>query len=232
VRILALDTATENCSAALFINGNLLGRERLLERGHAQFILPMIRELLDEAGIGLGSLAAIAFGRGPGGFTGLRLAASVTQGLAFGAGVPVVPVSNLRALAERALREDPALGRVLCCTDARMHQVYCGAFERSPGGARASGAEAVLAPAQITLPSAWGQGPKAAGVGSGFRAYPELELGLKGRLGPVQPDLWSRAREMALLAVAEVEGGRALPADAAIPVYVRDDVAQAPRASH
>jgi tRNA threonylcarbamoyladenosine biosynthesis protein TsaB len=232
VRILALDTATENCSAALFINGALFERERLLERGHAELILPMIRELLDEAAIVLKDLTAIAFGRGPGGFTGVRLAASVTQGLAFGAGVPVVPVSNLRALAERALREDPAAARVLCCTDARMHQVYCGAFERSPEGAQAVGEETVRGPGQVMLPSAWDEGPKPVGVGSGFRAYPELELGLKDRLGVARPDLWPRAREMALLAVAEVEGGRAVPADAAIPVYVRDDVAQPPRASH
>ncbi len=103
MRILALDTATENCSVALLIDGHLSARERLLGRGHAEHILAMIDELLQEAGVSLGTLNAIAFGCGPGAFTGVRLAASVTQGLAFGAGLPVVPVSDLRALAQRVL---------------------------------------------------------------------------------------------------------------------------------
>ena len=103
MRILALDTATESCSAALLIEGRSLAREIELERGHAERILLMIDAVLAEAGVKLAGLDAIAFGRGPGSFTGVRLAASVTQGLAFGAGLGVVPVSDLRAVAQRAL---------------------------------------------------------------------------------------------------------------------------------
>ena len=134
MKILALDTATENCSAALLISGALLCREELIGRGHAQRILPVIVELLSEADAALQDLTAIAFGRGPGAFTGVRLAACVAQGLAFGAALPVVAVSDLQALAQRALAQDSDVDRVLVCTDARMHEVYCGAFERGAGG--------------------------------------------------------------------------------------------------
>ena len=181
MRILALDTATENCSAALFVNGELLEREELLGRGHAERILPMVGELLAEAALALRALDALAFGRGPGALTGVRLAASVAQGLAFGAGLRVVPVSDLRALAQRVLQQEPGAQRVLVCTDARMREVYCGAFERSPeGSAAAVDDERVLGPQAVHLPAQWSALPPAAvlGAGSGFAAYPQLREAL------------------------------------------------------
>ena len=231
MKILALDTATENCSAALLISGALLWREELIGRGHAQRILPVIVELLSEAGAALQDLTAIAFGRGPGAFTGVRLAACVAQGLAFGAALPVVAVSDLLALAQRALAHESDVDRVLVCTDARMHEVYCGAFERGPGGlAVASGAEYVAAPRAVQLPDAWRQAAvaraKVLGVGSGFAAYPELVV---SGVDKIRENLWPRAAEIAQLAVAEVNAGRLLAPEAAIPVYLRDDVAQPQR---
>jgi tRNA threonylcarbamoyladenosine biosynthesis protein TsaB len=224
VKVLALDTATENCSAALLINGNLLTREMLLSRGHAEHILAMVDQLLTDADVALQGLDAIAFGRGPGAFTGVRLAASVTQGLAFGAAVRVVRVSNLQALAQRLLLQEPAAERVLVCTDARMHEVYCGAFERSAGGlAAAVGAERVLAPEAVRLPAPW-VAAETVGVGSAFSAYPELHAALPGLA--LRAGLSSRAAEIAQLAAAEVRAGRTVaPADA-LPVYLRDDVAR------
>ena len=233
MRILALDTATESCSAALLLEGRLLQRAQRLERSHAQMILPMVDELLTEAGLGLRTLSAIAFGRGPGAFTGVRLAASVAQGLAFGAGLPVVPVSDLQALALRALDEDRTVGRVLVCADARMREVYWACFERSSDShAQRCGEERVGPPANVRLPSAWvrtaqpeqGAG-RIAGVGSGFAAFPELRK--EHTLDVVLEELLPRAAEIARLAAPEVAAGRFLPPEQALPVYLRDDVARA-----
>jgi tRNA threonylcarbamoyladenosine biosynthesis protein TsaB len=241
VNILALDTATESCSAALLLDGRLLQREQRLERGHADAILPMVDALLSEGGIALSALDAIAFGRGPGAFTGVRLAASVTQGLAFGARLPVVPVSNLQALAQRSLDEDRAIGRVLVCADARMREVYWACFERSSEStATAHGEERVGPPSAVRLPADWGaQGSPAsrplpsghlAGVGSGFAAYPELCTELV--LDAVRADLLPRAAEIARLALPAVAAGRFVAPEQALPVYLRDDVTRVtPRSS-
>jgi tRNA threonylcarbamoyladenosine biosynthesis protein TsaB len=224
VDVLALDTATENCSAALWRDGRLSGREELLMRGHAERILLMVDELLRESGIGLSALSAIAFGRGPGAFTGVRLAASVTQGLAFGAGIPVVPLSDLRAVAQRVLDQEPAAGRVLVCNDARMQELYFGCFERDAQGlASPAGAEQVGPTATIVLPEGWGDGVH--GAGSGFGAYPDLRPSLGAKLVRVHEGLWPRALEIARLAVPEVRAGRVVPAAEALPVYLRDKVA-------
>ncbi len=128
MRLLALDTATEWCSVAVWCDGELLHREVPAERGHGTQLLSLIDALLAEAGLGLGALDALAFGRGPGAFTGLRLAASVTQGLAFSAGLPVIPVSDLRALAQQLATPADPDSRVLVCHDARMGEVYWAGF--------------------------------------------------------------------------------------------------------
>jgi tRNA threonylcarbamoyladenosine biosynthesis protein TsaB len=242
VRILALDTATESCSVALLIDGRMITREKLLERGHAEHILPMADEVLAEAAVALGALSAIAFGRGPGAFTGVRLAASVTQGLAFGAGLPVVPISDLRALAQRVLEAEPAVARVLACTDARMREVYWGCFERQEGLAAPVGDEHVSKPASVTLPATWsgkvhacagpatpergGPAHRVCGAGSGFAAYPQLRTGVGIEWDSIREELLPRAVEIALLAVPEVAGGRVFPPEQALPVYLRDDVAR------
>jgi len=226
VRLLALDTATECCSAALLVDERLLTREVELARGHAERILPMIDELLAEAGTGIQALDAIAFGRGPGAFTGVRLAASITQGLAFGASLGVVPISDLRALAQRAFDEDGRVTHALVCNDARMREVYWACFEREGNGlAHERSPERVGPPGGVRLPPTW---PGAAGVGRGFAAYPEL-YALAGVTVRERWDrLLPRAAEVARLAAAEVAAGRLLAPEAAVPVYLRDDVARPP----
>lgn len=231
MKILALDTATENCSAALLIDGQLTARERLLERGHAECILSMIDEVLAAAGASLAGLTAIAFGRGPGSFTGVRLAASVTQGLAHGAGIPVVPVSDLAAVAQRVLGDAAAAERVLVCNDARMREVYWGCFVRSADDlADPAGEERVSDPGAVALPAAWTAGPGLYGAGTGFAAYPQLRSAFSAimTISEVRP----RAAEIALLAVPEITAGRLHSAEQALPVYLRDDVAHPPPASH
>ncbi len=241
MRILALDTATELCSVAVLLEAELVQHEQRLERGHAEAILPMVDAALREAGVELRSLDAIAFGRGPGAFTGVRLAASVTQGLAFGTGLPVVPVSDLKAVAQRALDEDGGAHHVLVCADARMREVYSGCFERSGEGfARPADEERVSPPADVRLPDAWrAKRPSQAGepcggglllgVGSGFAEYPELRTGLG--IDAFRMDLRPRAAEIARLAAPEVAHRRFLPAQQALPMYLRDDVTGTPRAA-
>jgi tRNA threonylcarbamoyladenosine biosynthesis protein TsaB len=226
MRILALDTATEGCSAALLIEGELRGRELELGRGHAEQILALIDELLAEAGTGLAALDAIAFGRGPGGFTGVRLAASVTQGLAFGAGLPVVPISDLMAVAQRAFDLGPA-SRAVVCNDARMHEVYWACFERRGGLAAAVGEERVAPPVTVAVPAAWASAPGLIlGAGRGFAAYPELRSRLSPALAAIHDHLLPRAHEIAVLAAPVLAAGGAVRPEEAIPVYLRDDVAQ------
>ena len=232
MRILALDTATENCSAALLLDGRIVARERRVPRGHAELILAMVDEVLAESRAVLAGLDAIAFGRGPGSFTGVRLGASVAQGLAYGAGVPVVPVSDLMAVAQRVLCEDASVSRVLVCNDARMREVYWGCFVRSGSGlAEPAGAERVSPPDQVRLPVPWMEAPKPVGAGSGFAAYPELGTALATGLAATR-EACPRAAEIALLAVPEVAAGRVLDAEQALPVYLRDEVVQSSPGSH
>ena len=229
MKVLALDTATENCSAALWIDGGLTQREVEVERGHADLILTMIDELLSDAGIRLTALDAIAFGRGPGGFTGVRLAASVTQGLAFGAGLPVVPVSDLQAVAQRAARVlevNAATRHILVCNDARMQEVYWGCFDCGQDGLAALvGSERVSKPSEVQLPQSW-EGTQVHAAGRGFAAYGELGRNLANVLATVNSSLLPGAGEIALLAVPEIRAGRTVAPKDAVPVYVRNDVAR------
>jgi tRNA threonylcarbamoyladenosine biosynthesis protein TsaB len=230
VRLLALDTATEVCSAALFLDGVVAAREAWAPREHGGLILPMIEELLREQRLDGTALDAVAFGRGPGAFTGVRLAVAVAQGLGYAWGKPLIPISDLEALAARALQAGPA-SRVLVCQDARMQEVYWACFERRAGtGSGAADAlthrseEAVSAPERVALPQDWEQGQLAfVGAGSGFEAYAALRQRFAAQLQTVQPELRPHAREIAALA-AQRGLAAAVPAAQAQPVYLRDRV--------
>lgn len=219
MKILALDAATEACSAALYRDGDLDERFEVPGRGHAERLLPMADELLRAAGLELHELDAIAFGRGPGGFTGLRIAAGIAQGLASGSNRPVLPVSNLAAVAAAAARGAGA-GRVLACMDARMGQVYWAAFDCTGAAPALIGAEHLSGPEDVTPPegSAW------FGAGHGFAAHPGLVARLGGALAGLEPSILPRAGDIARIAALECAAGRALPATQGLPVYLRDEV--------
>lgn len=220
MKILAFDTATEACSVALGIGDRVLERYVELERGHAEQILPMIDALLAEGGVALAQLDAIAFGRGPGGFTGVRLAASVAQGLAFGVNVGVVPISELAAVAQRVAQLDPGAQRVLVVNDARMREVYWA--EYLVDGIRPLGDERVNAPGDVVVTA----GESWVAAGRGLVAWPELAERCRAAGATLRPDLLPRASEVLALARPRVAAGQVLAPELALPVYVRDRVAE------
>jgi tRNA threonylcarbamoyladenosine biosynthesis protein TsaB len=218
VKILALDTSTEYCSVALWHDGNIDAREKLAGQRHSELLLKMVDGLLRERGLAVRDLDCIAFGAGPGSFTGLRIACGVAQGLAFGAELPVVGVSTLLALAEAVQG-----ARAVCCLDARMGQVYHAAYERDGNRWITVHPPDLCAPAAAPpLPGGFSW----TGCGSGFKAYGEvLARRYAGRLSAIISDAYPHARHIARLAVVEFEQGRALAAEEAVPVYIRDKVA-------
>ncbi len=222
MKLLAVDTSTEACSAALFVDGEIRHRYRLAPRGHAQLILPMIDDLMCEAGLKVSELDALAFGRGPGAFTGLRIAAGVFQGIAFAAVLPVVPVSSLAALAQGVCREKK-MCRVLAAIDARIQEVYWGAYQCDEHGlVQLCGDESVCAPQQVPCP----EGNDWYGAGTGWEAYlPLLQARLQGRLCGWEAKCYPAAQDVALLGVAGLRRGAAVVADQALPVYLRDEIA-------
>ena len=226
MKLLAIDTSAEACSAALWEDGVLSDRFRVRPRGHSELILAMMQELLEDAGLLPTDLDALAFGRGPGSFTGVRIATGVIQGVAYATGLPVVPVSNLAALAQRHFRESGA-ERVLAAFDARMGELYWGAYEVDLQGlVSLRGSEEVATPERVSLP----QGGGWHGVGSGWQTYGEL-LGqrLGDRLASVHSRQLCHALDIARLGVAAFRAGDAVAAAEALPIYLRDQVATPPR---
>lgn len=217
MNILALDTSTEACSVAIWSDGAVTDR---FEYGtqHSERILAMVDELLAESGFALARFEAIAFGRGPGSFTGLRIGAGVAQGLAFGADIPVTPVSSLAALAQGV-----DVPRVLTAFDARMNQIYSGAYVKNAQGiVELAGIESVAAPSDIPLP----EGNNWLGAGNGWDLHHAALLQrLGGRVAGWRRQVHPRARDVAQLGAVAVQAGQAIAADQALPVYVRDEVA-------
>lgn len=224
-RILALDTSTEACSVALYVDGEVHEDHRVLPREHTRYLLPMVDSLLTSHKLPLRDLDAIAFGCGPGSFTGLRVCIGVVQGLAFGTGVPVVPVSTLHALAQSALSAAiPSAGcnGILAALDARMDEVYWATFGIDENGLHRFGDEILSAPEKIALPAEALHG-KWLGAGSGWR-YRE-RIACATDLEAIDETALPRAAAVARLAVSELEAGRAVSPEKALPTYLRDEVA-------
>jgi tRNA threonylcarbamoyladenosine biosynthesis protein TsaB len=217
MKILALDTSTEFLSLALWQDGAVSVREMLAGHKHSELVLPLIRELLDEAEVGLADLDGIAFGEGPGSFTGLRIGCGVAQGLAFGAGLPVVGVCTLEALAQQADAD-----KVVACLDARMNEVYHAAYIREGQQWREVVAPGLYPPQHVPLTEGHGW----CAIGSGWDHFGPVLHGVYGaQIAHTVVDAFPLARHMAVLAAPRFARGEGLPPHEVAPLYVRNKVA-------
>ena len=221
MRILALETSTDWCSVAVGDGAQWQLRDEQAGQRHSQRLLPMIDAALADAGWSLSDVDGVAFGAGPGSFTGIRIGCGVAQGLGFGRGLPVIPIPTLMAVAYQASRVH-GWASVLGCIDARMHEVYAAAYERVEGKWRER-----IAPT-VGLPDALGPPPSPAdgtwaGAGNGFALYPALasRLALSAVDGAIRPT----AQAIAELALPRLAAGEGVDAADALPVYVRHRVA-------
>lgn len=220
-RILAVDTATEACSVALWCDGEIVSRFAVSPREHTQKILPMVEEVLAEAGMGLHQLDALAFGRGPGSFTGVRIGVGIAQGLALGADLPMIGVSSLMALAQGAFRTT-GQSQVLVAIDARMSEIYCAQYQRRVDGQWCGeGTEAVLLPDDFKskfteLAGQWVY------AGTGWAAYPSLISGFESFIDSniALPD----AQDMLPIAAQLWHQGKVIAVENVEPTYLRNEV--------
>jgi tRNA threonylcarbamoyladenosine biosynthesis protein TsaB len=230
MKLLAVETATEACSAALYIDGVITERFDTQPKEHTRLILPMIDSLMSDAGLKPQQLDALAFGCGPGSFTGVRIATGVIQGIALGADLPVVPVSTLAAIAQdffdnnsKAQVELSTINVAFIAMDARMGEIFWGVYQRDEQGfAKLIGKESVTPAADVEFPDRIG-----VGVGSGWGVYrQELVTRLAGRVSYCEIDKLPRAGAIARLGARGFEQGLAVAVEQAMPVYLRDKVAK------
>ncbi|WP_274878203.1 tRNA (adenosine(37)-N6)-threonylcarbamoyltransferase complex dimerization subunit type 1 TsaB [Vibrio harveyi] len=221
-KILAIDTATENCSVALLVNDRVISRSEVAPRDHTKKVLPMVDEVLKEAGLTLQDLDALAFGRGPGSFTGVRIGIGIAQGLAFGADLPMIGVSTLAAMAQASYRLHGATD-VAVAIDARMSEVYWARYTRQENGEWAGvDVECVIPPARLAE-EAQADDKTWTKAGTGWDAYQE-DLG-KLPLNLTSGDvLYPDSQDIVILAEQELKKGNTVPVEESSPVYLRDNV--------
>lgn len=220
MKILAIDTSTEACSAALSIDEEVIFRYKLAPRKHTDLILPMIDNLMEEAGLSVTQLDGLAFGRGPGAFTGVRIATGVIQGIAFGADLPVAPVSSLAALAQGCWREQKS-EKVISAIDARMSEVYWSCYQLENGYMILSGEEGVYSADKAVLPKGKGW----IGAGSGWDVYmDQLSARLEDQLADIRIGTFPHAIDVCSLAIQAFELGKTVSAEQVRPVYLRDNI--------
>jgi tRNA threonylcarbamoyladenosine biosynthesis protein TsaB len=217
LKLLAFDTSTEACSAALYIDGEIISRYAVAPRQHAELILPMIDQVLAESGCTLNDLDAIAFGRGPGAFTGLRIAAGIAQGLAFSTNLPVIPISSLATLAQSVTNKADYIAAAI---DARMQEVYFGLY-KSGTVVTLIAEEHVLAPVDIRINNT----AVCYGIGSGWIKYESiLKNKFAGVLQGFEGQRYPDARDMLTIAIQEFRNGNLQKPEDALPVYLRNKV--------
>lgn len=226
MKLLAIDTSTEACSAALLIDGDVRERFQIAPRLHAELILPMCDSLLDEAGLAIGQLDGIAFGRGPGAFTGVRIAAGVVQGMAWAADLPVVPISSLAAMSLYAMQQH-ACTHVAAAIDARMGEVYWACYAQEGEAVCLVDEECVIAPDKVSLPAgatSW------FAAGTGWGSYREVLMDAVGTaISSTDIEVYPHAAAVARLGAVAFTQNEQRPAEQALPVYLRDKVAEKKR---
>ena len=221
-RIIAIDTATEACSVAIYDNGELYSYSEISPREHAQRILPLVARMLAEAGLTLNQLDALAFGQGPGSFTGVRIGIGIAQGLALGADLPMIGVSTLATMAQGAYRISGAK-QVLAAIDARMSEVYWAAYQHDEQQQwQLIQRESVLSPQAVDqqmseLSGTWST------VGTGWRTYPDMAKNSHVTLVDGQVEL-PLAIDMLPFALACWQKGDYVAVEEAQPVYLRNEV--------
>ncbi len=216
--ILAIETATDACSAALVVDQQIYCRYELAPKAHTDLILPMIRALLLEANLALEDITALAVGRGPGSFTGVRIAISLAQGMAYGLNVPVYPVSTLEALARQALERNTEKTRIIPALDARMSEIYTAVYD---GMLNCIVSERVCSPQDLCIAYPH---HNILAIGSGWDAYPDRAI-------PHIPHCHPQAKHIAQIALQQINQGLpGLPAEKVLPIYLRDNVAKRPSA--
>jgi tRNA threonylcarbamoyladenosine biosynthesis protein TsaB len=218
MKILAIDTATEACSVALLIDNEVQEIFEIIPRQHTERVLPMVDEILNGANLSLSELDALAFNCGPGSFTGVRVATSVVQGLAFSAELPVVPVSSLAALAQSAFRQGH-YESVLSTIDARMNEMYWGCYQLESGLMSLIDEEQVSTAQKVVKEGSWHC------TGSGWDTFKnELQMSKRVSITSSSADCFPHAQDIAVLAVGLYLQGKSLSAEDAIPSYIRDEV--------
>lgn len=224
MKLLALDTSSLACTVALQTDGAIIERHEELPREHTRLLVPMIGDVLAEAGLALRDLDAIVLGNGPGSFIGMRIAASVAQGMAHGAGLNIVPVSSLAVIAAQVFAETDATS-VIVAQDAHMNEVYLGGFDKD-----ATGLPRVSLPERLhgTAPLEGIGDERPAAAGFGWQRYPELLAANKERLGPLTAIWHPCAKYLLAPGAAGLEKGAAIEPQALNPAYLRQKVAQRP----
>lgn len=217
MKLLAIDTSTEACSAALYIDGEITSQYEVAPRRHAELILPMVDQVLSQGQVKLTDLDAIAFGRGPGAFTGVRIATGIAQGLAFSADLPVVPVSSLATLAQSVRDEADYIAAAI---DARMSEIYFGLYKTGEV-VELVDEESVISPASLVIKAI----PRCYGVGTGWLSYTDtLKTIFKDKLAGYAGDRYPHAKDLAVLAAHEFQKGNIVKPENAAPIYLRDKV--------
>lgn len=219
MKLIALETSTRRLSVALWLDGVLIEHYEDVPNGGSELLLPWVIRLMNQASVTFPEIDGVAYGAGPGGFTGLRLACGIAQGLAFGLNRPVIGVSSLEALALEAYAG--GCEGLLASLDARMSEVYYAAYMIRDGASETLLAPTVAAPQSVQVPpernsTGW------IGCGNGFAVYPDL---LKGSVVEMRADFWPSASAVAQLAAPRLARGEGLDAGLATPLYVRDKVA-------